>query len=279
MIGVGVIGFDRPHYLRRTLAGLAQQQGAEFECVLFLDGAVNEFSGRVAGSEDLLKHSWAMFQKMKLPGNGIGYRRGHNLGIGLHQYQATKWMVGRYDRIVMIEDDVVLSPHWLRLVGVLFDQFSDHGDIFGFSPGFKKLGGDLGALRYINEHWWCEAFTARTWWKMHPYYATYIDLIEGVDYRDRDHAAIRKLWHRWNWTHPATSQDAAKDGAIRQAGMRRLVCEVNRAIGIGRYGQHFYPDLFAHKGYEQQAPFTFDEDRTRMQFDEPISTGASTTQG
>mgnify|MGYP001088953349 CR=1 FL=1 len=270
MIGVAVVGMDRPHYLRRTLAGLAQQRDAPpFEVHLWLDGAVNEWSNRVVGKASSIDACAVMFERAGLPGGGT-FRQRYNLGIGLHQYKATEWMCQRYERVLMLEDDVVLSPYWLRLLGVLFEQFAHRDDVFGFCPGFKRLGRDESALLWWDEHWWAEGFTAAAWHRARPFYRDYLNIIQGVDYAQRPHDAIRALFARHEWDNPSTSQDSGKDLAIHRSGQRRVCCAVNRALGIGRTGVHFTPALFAARGYERPGTHIHARDATRERFDEPI---------
>ena len=120
-LGVGVIAFDRPQYLRRTLAGLLlQDYTGDVVYHLFLDGAENEHSGRTVGRQAGIDQSKLTFQRM-IP-SGIVHQQGKNLGIGLHQYAATEQMTALYDRVMMIEDDCAISPHWLRLVEGRFSR-------------------------------------------------------------------------------------------------------------------------------------------------------------
>ena len=58
MIGIALIAFDRPQYMRRLLASLEQQTDLEGVTVhLFQDGPINAFSGRKAGSgEGIVAH-------------------------------------------------------------------------------------------------------------------------------------------------------------------------------------------------------------------------------
>lgn len=270
MIGVAVIGMDRPHYLRRTLAGLeAQRDAPPHEVHLWLDGAVNEWSGRTVGSKRGIDGCMDVFKRARLP-KGRTICQIRNLGIGLHQYQAMEWMCQRYERVLMLEDDVVLSPHWLRLLAVLFEQFAGRDDVFGFCPGFKRLAGGEATLLWRDEHWWAEGFTAAAWTRARPYYLEYVNMLYGIDYRDRDHDAIRALFATHGWTNPSTSQDSAKDLAIHRSGQRRVVCGVNRALGIGRTGVHFTPALFAARGYDRPGTHIHAHDATREGFDEPI---------
>jgi len=270
VIGVAVVGMDRPHYLRRTLAGLAQQRDAPpFEVHLWLDGAVNEWSGRVVGKASGIDACADVFKRAGLP-RGRTFRQIRNIGIGLHQWKATEWMCQRYERVLMLEDDVVLSPHWLRLLDVLFEQFEGRDDVFGFCPGFKRLAPGEGTLLWRDEHWWAEGFTATAWHRARPYYRDYLNIIQGVDYAQRNHDAIRVLFARHDWGNPSTSQDSGKDLAIHRSGQRRVVCGVHRALGIGRTGVHFTPALFAARGYERPGTHIHDGDAMREAFDEPI---------
>jgi len=269
MIGVAIIALDRPHYLARLIASLEQQENAgDVDYHLWQDGVTNEYSGRVVADE----HNWnaarAAWDRAKLL-HKYTHMHIRNLGVGLHQLGAIEWMTFKYDRVMVCEDDVVLSPHWLRLLGVLFEQFKDHPEVFGFCPGFKRLGLNTAALRYQDEHWWCEAFTADAWARARLYYADYIRIIESVDYINRDNDAIRALFAKRGFEHLATSQDAGKDMAIHTAGMRRVVCELNRAMGIGKTGLHFTPALFNRLGYDNQGPLIHAGDEARERFNEP----------
>jgi hypothetical protein len=252
------------------LASLEQQKNAgDVDHHLFQDGIKNEYSGRMAADERLWNRTRGLYDKAHLP-HKYTHLQLRNQGIGLHQCQATEWMAMQYNYILMVEDDVVLSPHWLRLCRVLFEQFADWPRIFGFSPGFKKRGTNEDGLLYKCDTWFCEAFTAHAWRRTRIDYANYIRIIRGVDYIERDHERIRGLFAEYKWGNPSTSQDSAKDMALTAAGMCRVVCEVNRAISIGKRGIHMTPERFTRMGFENQTPYTHPGDATREQFDEPI---------
>ena len=267
MIGVALIAFDRPDYVRRLLASLEQQtdlDGVAFHC--FQDGAVNAYSGREAGDPDGIEEVRALWGKAKLPGKGIAQWRIQNASIGIHQFEALEWMCERYAQVVMLEDDVVLSPHWLRLAKVVYGQMVQWPDVFSFSLGFKRhckrgqTNANLDKLMIAHTHWWAECMTAANWGKARQYFLPYYQLIKGRDYRDRDHDAIRALYASVGWERPYTTQDCAKEMAAWRAGMMRVVAVVNRAIGIGQWGEHFRPEWFHRLGLDEQAPYTFDGD-------------------
>ena len=271
MLGVAIIAMDSPQYLARLLASLrAQEYEGEVDYHLWQDGITNEYSGRVVADEWHWNATRYIWDKCGLP-NKYAHVNIANKGVGLHQLGAIEWMLCDYDRLMVVEDDVVLSPHWLRLLDVLFEQFAEHPEVFGFCPGFKHQGTNEAGLLWQDEHWWCEAFTVDAWRKVRIHYADYIRIIRDVDYKDRDHDAIRALFKRHGFTNPSTSQDAGKDWAIHRAGMRRVCCEVNRAMGIGKTGIHFTPRMFAEAGYNHCIPYAHEGDATRTRFDDPIN--------
>ena len=269
MLGIAIIAMDRPQYLARLVASLEQQEnGGDAEYHLWQDGVRNEYSGRVVANEYNWNATRKVFDRARLPTKHT-HANMANLGVGLHQVGAIEWMTLQYVRVMVVEDDVVLSPHWLRLLGVLFDQFAGYPHVFGFCPGFKRLGASVAGLRWHDEHWWCEAFTSDAWARARLFYADYVRIIQGVDYRQRDNDAIRALFAKRGFVHPSTSQDAGKDMAIHAAGMLRVCCEVNRAMGIGKTGIHFTPALFNRLGYDNARPYTHASDGARERFNEP----------
>lgn len=274
-IGVGVISFDRPSYLRRLVASLEQQaelEGVEFH--LFQDGAVNRFSGRVAGDEAKIDEAVRLFARANVS-QGELHRQRENVGVGINQFEAYEWLTARYEWVVVLEDDVVLSPHWLRLIRVLFRELEEHGDVFGFSTAFRRQCGaeeieaHLGDIVAGTPHWWMIGFLAERWRRIRPHFLEYYELIREIDYAAIPHAEVRALFERKGWGQMATSQDGGKDMAVHAAGMERVVLAVNRGISIGRRGIHFTPDRFRRMGFEQQMPYIFESDGQREGFEWP----------
>jgi len=272
-VGCGIISFDRPDYLRQLLASLEGQTCLdETDFHLFQDGPVNEFSGRECARGDDVAACVDVFAEAHLP-TAYSHVRQWNVGIGIHQFQAVERMVAEYDHVLMLEDDVVLSPHYLRLVRVLFEQLEDRRDVFGFCLGFKKLcakhktGENLDKIFETCGHWWAEAFWADRWERMFPHFMEFHRLIEGVDYMYRPHKEIVALFRRKGWPSPVSSQDVAKDMAISAAGMVRVRTVVNRAISVGEHGMNFTPRGFRKLGFHDQEPFVFEEDAILQKFE------------
>lgn len=272
-LGVGIISFDRPEYLLSLLKSLeGQTYLEEIDFHLFQDGVVNKFSGRVCANAADVAVCVDVFAEAKLP-TAFFHVRDWNAGIGIHQFEAVERLVAEYDHVLMLEDDVVLSPHYLRLVRVLFEQLADREDVFGFCLGFKKLCAkhkveeNLGLVFETCGHFWAEAFWADRWERMRPHFMEFYRLVQGVDYVYRPHEEIQALFRRKGWPSPASSQDAAKDMAISSAGMVRVRTVVNRAISVGERGMNFSPAAFRGLGFHDQEPYVFMEDRYLQKFE------------
>ena len=274
MIGIGIISFDRPHYLAQLLASLeAQADAPAVEYHLFQDGAVNKFSGRQVGDPENVRQSAEIFLESKLGDMREAHVRQANVGIGINQLEAYDWMCAHYERVVMLENDVVLSPHWARLLPALFEGLAAHPDTFGFTTDFKRrcerheIEANLGRVMYAHPHWWMIAFTPDRWARIRPHFMRYYELIRERDYGHLPYQRIQELFDEVG--HPirtVTSQDGGKDMAVRIEGMQRATLMVNRGISIGREGVHFNPDVHQRLGYDDQEPYVFESDATRKEF-------------
>lgn len=273
MIGITLIAFDRPQYMRRLLASLEQQtdlEGVTFH--LFQDGPINAFSGRKAGSGEGIDAVRTMWYKADIPKGKMSWRI-QNVGTGIHQFEALEWMMQRYRRMVLMEDDVVLSPHWVRLTKILYDQAEAWPDVYSFSLGFKRrcsrghLAEHLDKLTFDYGHWWAECLEVEKWAKARAYFLPYYQMIKDVDYYARPQEEILALYERDGWPRPYTTQDGGWEYAVWRAGMRRAVAVANRGIGIGQEGEHFNPALFRELGMANQTPYIHAGDATLDRFE------------
>ena len=277
MIGIGIVSFDRPHYLGQLLASLeGQYQPPEMDVHLWQDGAVNRYSGRVVGDQGRIETSRQCFVRARLPGFKTAHVHDDNVGIGINQFEAYEWMCQYYERVVILENDIVLSPYWARLLPILFEGLAEHPDTFGFTTDFKRrverheIEDNLSRVVYEHPHWWMIAFTPDRWARIRPGFLRYYELIRECDYNAIPHERIRALFDEVQ--HPVrtvTSQDGGKDMAVRLNGMHRATLAVNRGISIGREGIHFNPVEHRRLGYDDQEPYIFESDATRDHFDWP----------
>ena len=274
-IGIGIISFNRPAYLRQTLASLEQQthlHGLDFH--LFQDGAKNRFSHRpYADPVDILAAAEA-FAEASLPNKTV-FMQKHNVGTAINQFDAIEHLAANYKYVIILEDDVVLSPHYLRLARVMFDQVKDREDVFSVSLGFKRecpedaIEQNLDKVKFGRPHFWDMLLVSDRWERARPHYMEYYELVNDIDYRHRNQIAIWTLFGNKGWPHMATSQDSGRDMACHAAGMKRCGTIVNRGISIGQEGVHWTPAAFEKKGYANQVPYVFESDADLEEFELP----------
>jgi len=271
-LGVAIISFDRPYYLQQLLASLERNtylHDTDFH--VFQDGAVNKFSGRKAGDPANIGKAVDCARRARLP-NKHFHIRSENVSIGIQQFEAYQWMTERYGVVLVLEDDIVVSPYYLRVMRVLLDSIADMDHVFSASSNFvKEISGDisgyLNKMVCVRRHWWGEIFPSSRWARIRPYFLEYYELIKNIDYAARPVDKIQELFERHDFGCKATSQDAGKDMAVTAAGMDRVRLAVNRAIYVGQQGVHCDPTLYRQRRWGEQEPYVFPEDETIDRFE------------
>lgn len=278
-LGIALISFDRPYYFIQLIKSLEEQVACgDLDFHLFQDGAVNQFSHILKTNPELLEECIDVFDNSRLE-NKIKHISKMNLGNAINQFQALEYMSDNYDYFLVIEDDVILSPFYIRLIRIMIDQFLVKNDVFSVALNFKRMcdkadikdnlykaGYDLHFAGSISLHWWAECFSSKKWKQVKPYFMQYYKYVNNCDYQRRPTTAIRKFFKE-NWLPiPQTSQDAGKDFAVKKAKLKRVNSIVNRGFYIGEQGMHFSPNLYNKMGYAEQKPFIFNSDYTLKKF-------------
>ena len=274
-IGIGIISFNRPKCLARLLESLEQQTRLdEVDFHLWQDGAQNRFSHRHCAHPNQIKAAINAFAEADLPSKET-YIHEANVGTAINQFSAIEYMTANYEYVIILEDDVVLSPFYVRLARVMFGQVKDRPGIFSVSLGFKRrcekgeVEQNLGKVVFGRPHFWDMCMVAERWERARPHFMEYYRLVEKVDYGKRNPLPILRLFLAKGWPHGATSQDSGRDMACHAAGMRRCATVVNRGISIGQQGIHWTPAAFEAKGYADQTPYVHEGDATREEFEFP----------
>jgi hypothetical protein len=265
-LGVALISFNRPGYFKKLIKSLESQvDTGDVEYHLFQDGAVNKFSHILKSDPKLIKQNVSVFKNSNL-NNKTEHIHEMNVGNAINQFEAAEFMSSHYDYFLMIEDDLILSKHYIRLMRILMDQFIDKEDVFSVSLNFKRLckkreiDQNLDKVVYKSLHWWAEGWSASKWKSVRKYFLQYYDLVKNCDYQKRPASKIKHLFHSNGLMIPQTSQDAGKDYALHKVGLKRINSVVNRGFYIGEKGMHFSPYLYKKMGYKSQKPYEFESD-------------------
>lgn len=272
-----LLGFNRVDYFQQTLSAL-EANSAAHECDLhvYLDG------GEKARQSELVE----LVQSSTFE-NPTFVLRQENWGIGRHLIDARRTLfdIHAYDRVILLEDDMLLAPSYIQTVMDLSDwsqQFSDVGTVMAYNINHDAAELQANQLPHVvatNRHFWGYAMTREVWDIIrHIIYDFERKYLSKNTYRDRSHFRIRWMFMRSvmskkrhirtgkNLIPPEcltppfpriprkspTSQDAITALALWHHGFGRITTRVSRAEYIGVEGFSFSPKLYADFGFENQ---------------------------
>ncbi len=145
---------------------------------------------------------------------------------------------------LFLEDDLVLSPNYLAVTQMLLSLAQGDPRI-SYVSAYGNFWANLGEqkrrqreLILMHENWGY-AMTRETWLAERPFRRDYFDLLQGVDYTQRDSRAIIQFYEKRGWKTIITSQDCARWIAAIELGKVRLTTFPCHARNIGRGGVHF----------------------------------------
>jgi hypothetical protein len=264
-LGVGVISWERLYLLAKLVTDLERQTWLENTTFhLFNDGHTCKFTGSQLINPEKIDRAKILWDQADIP-KGESQFRDLNVGVGLHQKNAYDWMCDRYEYIVMLENDIRVSPYYLRLARVGFsDVINANEDISVFSLGYKKdcneIQGNLNSWNMGWVHWWDAIFKSDMWRQILPELEEYYSLINDRPYEDRPNKEIKRLHEQKGVEFKGTSQDYAKGMALKSLGKKRAKTVVNRVFYTGVKGVHSSRDWYENHDYKDAKPYVFDRD-------------------
>lgn len=252
---VVLISFNRPHYLRQVLRGLAAQPGLAPERVhLFQDGAVNAYSGRRAAEQADIDACIALFHQY-FPGGRV-HAASANVGIAENFRRAELFVFDELDAecAYFFEDDLVPSPAYLTVMDRLYEAVR-HEDRIGYfaaygdhTAGLDRQRAAPAALITLGHHW---GFGLRRshWRAMQPLLEPYYELVVGRDFQARPSDAIKTVLQRNGLAPVHSSQDNVQAFVTTCLGSARINTVACFGRYIGETGIHFTPRLFVELGF------------------------------
>ncbi|MDI1297081.1 MAG: hypothetical protein PSY12_14595 [bacterium] len=248
---IAILGFDRPQYLEQVLQSLVGQLQADDKVFFFQDGGWNPHSGRKAADEAPIETCVALVSRY-IPHAAI-FRSSVNLGIAGNYRRAEQYVfqVLGADSAVFLEDDMVLSEHYLAVIAQLLTIAAAEPAI-GYVSGYGDMWATVdeqvarvSKLIPMHENWGA-ALTRSSWIKQRPIRELYWSMVRDVDYRFRNHARISGTYGDMGYRNRISSQDASRWIACVENGLVRLTTGTCQARYIGEVGEHFRAARF-HK--------------------------------
>lgn len=272
-----LLGFNRVDYFGQTLAALQANEAAH-ECDLhvYIDG------GEKARQEEIV----ALVKASTF--ENVNYvLRERNWGIGRHHIDARRTLFDElnYERVILLEDDMILAPSYIQTVLELSQwsqQFCDVGTVMAYNINGDSLEQQQSQQDHViatNRHFWGYVLTKDVWQIIKPIvYDFESKYLMNTSYAKRSHFRIRWMFMR-SWMSKKrqtrsgkrmvpdeclsapfpkiprkspTSQDAITALALWHHGFTRITTRVSRAQYIGVEGFSFSPEVYAKMGFEDQ---------------------------
>ena len=215
---------------------------------------MNPFSGQRRAREEDITRCEKLFREY-LP-TGVVHSSRDNLGIALNFERAEKYVFEELsaDAAIFLEDDLVLSPHYINsldhLIGVaLNDERIGHVAAYGHHRTALSQQMTCPDAYVLLEHNWGFGLTRRQWLKNKPYVGAYLDIVRNCDYQTRDAATIHRLYASWGMGCPGDSQDVTKTIACCLTGAVKLNTTACLGKYIGAKGIHMKQEWYDRLGY------------------------------
>lgn len=248
-VGVGIVSFNRPHYLRRCL-GSVKTALSKVSCI-DIDDVYLFQDGRFESSDDKpIVENINMFCEM-FNGNNIIKNDRNGGPIWAHSNIGYK-LFDKYDYIIGIEDDVVVDPkYFIYMLNMFLNYGNDVACVVGEMYSYAS-NDDVLYFRYIPANTTRNYMVRKdVWYSMMEHFKEYADIIDSCpDYRKRDKAAVEKWYTKYGYKMKVTSQDGARVVSYQLAGYNNTIFTVQPiAKYIGVVGIHGREEHYNASGY------------------------------
>ena len=251
---IAVLSFDRPDYLTEVLESLRKQVSDDVRITLFQDGHIDPFTGKAVASPENTRACASIFRRLFPAGEIVSSPE--NLGIALNYERAEKRVFLKHgsEACLFLEDDLVLSPRFVEVTGQLL-RFAKMDPRIAYVSACGNLWADneqqrLHSRELIPMHEnWGAAMTRISWLAEREFRQSYLELIGGHSYKNRDHEKITSFYASRGWICKFTSQDSARWIACLERNAIRLSTFACHARYIGEQGVHFTPEIYEKGGF------------------------------
>lgn len=241
-IGVGIFSFDRPHYLSKCIESLEKNDNTNILYHLFQDGGTSVASQNI----DLFRHSSL---------SGTTTLRDRSFGCHSNFYYTFKELLNKYKYVVILEDDIVVSPHFMSLMKALLKQYEETNvAAIRIDRVLRCKEDEIENYRDILSYtedisdWGSFGVWSTKWKNIMLEYEKYQKLVESSI--NHPHEEIRELFAQGGFPQILSRGfDGALTYAVLKSGFKQLSTIVPRVSHIGIVGLHHYGNDVANELY------------------------------
>ena len=262
---IGIVSFDRPHYLAEHLKSLSAQAGRVLsgrEIHLFQDGAATG-QHRYA-NQDNIDECIRLFRKT-FP-RGFVHTSEENIGHIRNVLRMEEFFfagTAQWPAAMFFEDDLVVSRHYVSAMDRLIAHALEAGDV-SYVRCIHPGRPDIGEQR-LNKHktflaptgpMWGYGITREYWQKERAVLDPFYCMAETHPYRALDQNLAQLQWWRIDAPIQFSELDYAKVAATKYLGYAQLGTYCLAARYIGKQGVHYNADIFERLGWHLLQLFT-----------------------
>lgn len=119
-----IFAFNRPDHLRRTLEALAANDlAAQSDVIIFCDGPRRDEDMESVQAVRQVAHGASGFRSLTV------IERGKNWGLAASVISGVTEIVEAHDRVIVVEDDLVTSPYFLRYMNESLELYADSPNV------------------------------------------------------------------------------------------------------------------------------------------------------
>lgn len=254
-IAIAILSFDRPDYLKQILDSLKLNDLSNCDIYFFQD-SFKTISNELVADEDDVVLATRCFMDSKLGGEII--IQPYNLAPALHFDFIEKLLFRdkKYERVIFLEDDMVLQPNYISTLKYMFDKYGDDPRIAMISAYGAYYGNSLKNQEENKHrlagmhHNWAFGLTREFWERRQPFVEEYLEkFMYGKEYRKRDNGAILSWLKEKGCGFQATSQDSIKEASGIFLNAIKITCYPVLAKYIGEHGLHQDPANYKREGF------------------------------
>lgn len=140
-----LFAYNRPWHLAQTIDALKKNElSVSSDLIVFSDGAKNHESNQKVEEVRQYLKTISGFKSVKV------VERDRNLGLARSIISGVSQVVGEYDRVIVMEDDLVTSPFFLHYMNDALEYYADEDEVISIHGYCYPVRGTLPETFFIK---------------------------------------------------------------------------------------------------------------------------------
>ncbi|NOR48151.1 MAG: glycosyltransferase, partial [Methanosarcinaceae archaeon] len=160
---IALFVYNRPHHTRKTLESLmANAEFSDSPLYVFCDGAKRK------KDIPLVRETRELIRSYDLD-NATIIEREENMGLANSIITGVTELCNKYGRVIVVEDDLYLSPYFLKYMNTALDTYEEYDEVMHISGYMFPVRGQLPeTFFYRATSCWGWGTWKRAWDKFEP---------------------------------------------------------------------------------------------------------------